>query len=70
MKKQMKEYLIEHKKHGCYDVTLVDDSKEVGRYKYLTCFRNKRAANNFVKEHKKGNVVIDPETCIPTPDFN
>jgi hypothetical protein len=65
----MKEYLIEHKKHGVYDVTLVDESKEVGRYQYLTCFRNKKAANCFVKEHKKGNVVIDPETRIPTPDF-
>tara|TARA_R110000851_G_scaffold329628_1_gene501683 strand:- start:2480 stop:2680 length:201 start_codon:yes stop_codon:yes gene_type:complete len=65
----MKEYQIEHKRHGCYYVNIVDESKDIGRYQYLTCFRNKKAAKNFVEEHKKGNVTIDPETCIPTPDF-
>tara|TARA_R110000824_G_scaffold24884_20_gene87181 strand:+ start:486 stop:686 length:201 start_codon:yes stop_codon:yes gene_type:complete len=65
----MIEYVIEHRKHGCYSVTEVDDEKEAGRYKYLTNFKNKKAAKKFVEEYKKGNVVIDPETRVPTPDF-
>ena len=65
----MKEYQINHIRHGCYEVTLVDESKEVGRYKYLTNFKNKKAAVNFIKAHEKGEVTIDRETGIPTPDF-
>ena len=65
----MAEYQIEHKRHGCYQIVLVDETKEVGRYRYLTNFRNKKAAKRFVEEHKKGNITIDPETGIPTPDF-
>lgn len=65
----MKEYRVEHMRHGCYEVILVDESKEVVRYKYLTNFRNKKAAANFIKAHEKGEVTIDPETGIPTPDF-
>jgi hypothetical protein len=70
MKKQMKEYLIEHKRHGCYYVSLVDESKDIGRYQYLTCFKNKKAVKKFIEQHKLGKVKIDPKTCIPTPDFN
>ena len=62
-------YQIDHVRHGCYEVRIVDETKEVGKYKYLTNFRNKKAAKNFILEHKKGNVTIDPESCIPTPDF-
>jgi hypothetical protein len=65
----MKEYRIDHVKHGCYNVILVDESKDPIRYEYLTNFRNKRAANAFVKAHEKGEVHIDPKTKIPTPDF-
>ena len=63
------EYEIKHVKHSCYEVRLIDKSKEIGKYKYLTNFRNKKAAKAFVKAHKEGKVVIDPETSIPTPDF-
>lgn len=62
-------YEIEHLRHGCYEVRIIDETKEVGKYKYLTNFRNKKSAKNFIIEHKKGNVTIDPITCVPTPDF-
>jgi len=66
----MKEYRIDHVKRGCYNVILVDESKTAsGRYEYLTNFKNKRAANAFVKAHQRGEVTIDPETKVPTPDF-
>lgn len=65
----MKEYKINHVRHGCWQVVLVDESKTIGRYRHLTNFRNKRAAKQFIEQHKKGNVTIDPETGIPTPDF-
>jgi len=29
----------------------------------------KKAVKEFVEQHARGNVTIDPETCIPTPDF-
>jgi len=62
-------YQIEHIRHGCYEVKLVDEKKEIGRYRYLTNFRNIKAAKAFVEAHKKNKVIIDPETSIPTPDF-
>ena len=65
----MKEYVIEHAKHGCWQVVLVDEDKEIGKYQYLTAFKNKKAAKKFIEQHQKGNVTIDPETRIPTPDF-
>ena len=65
----MIEYVIEHIRHGCYSVTEVDNEKNIGRYRYLTNFKNKKAAKNFLEEYKKGNVSIDPETRVPTPDF-
>jgi len=63
------EYEIKHLRHGCYGVTLVDETKEIGKYRYLTNFRNIKAAKAFIKAHKSGEVTIDPETGIPTPDF-
>tara|TARA_R110000737_G_C14302638_1_gene436304 strand:+ start:342 stop:593 length:252 start_codon:yes stop_codon:yes gene_type:complete len=69
LKDKMKQYQINHPKHSCYEVVFVDEEKEVGRYKYLTNFRNKKAAVAFVEQHALGNVTIDPETKIPTPDF-
>ena len=48
---------------------LVDETKEIGRYRYLTNFRNIKAAKAFVEAHKKNKVTIDPKTSIPTPDF-
>ncbi len=36
---------------------------------YLTNFKNKKAAERFIEAHKKDQVGIDPETCVPTPDF-
>jgi hypothetical protein len=65
----MKEYQIKHVRRGCYQVFLVDSSRDIGRYQYLTNFKNKKAAKNFIEAHKRGEVEIDPETCIPTPDF-
>tara|TARA_R110000824_G_scaffold202745_1_gene386949 strand:+ start:664 stop:864 length:201 start_codon:yes stop_codon:yes gene_type:complete len=65
----MEQYEIKHARHGCYQVFLVDESKDIGRYRYLTNFKNKKAAKNFIEAHKKGEVEIDRETCIPTPDF-
>ncbi len=65
----MKEYRINRVKRACYEVTLVDESKDIGRYKFLTSFTNKKAALRFIEAHKKGEVVIDWETGIPTPDF-
>jgi len=67
--KKKKKYIIEHKKHGCYEVCLTYTQDSNPHALYLTNFRNKKAAENFIKEHKRGNVVIDPETRIPTPDF-
>jgi hypothetical protein len=65
----MKEYTISHKRRGCYEVCLVYPHGEVVRSEYLTNFRNKKAAKRFIEEHQKGKVTIDPDTCIPTPDF-
>ena len=62
-------YQIDHVRHGCYEVRIVNESKDIGKYRYLTNFRNKKAANKFIEEHKKGNVTIETETSIPTPDF-
>jgi len=63
------EYEIRHPRRAVYEVVLVDRNKTIGRYRYLTNFKNKKAAKNFIEAHKKGEVEIDPETCIPTPDF-
>tara|TARA_R110000824_G_scaffold148920_7_gene318920 strand:- start:236 stop:436 length:201 start_codon:yes stop_codon:yes gene_type:complete len=65
----MKEYRIDRVRRACYEVTLVDESKDIGRYKHLTNFTNKKAALKFIEAHKRGEVTIDPETGIPTPDF-
>ncbi len=58
-------YIINHVRHGCYEVLMKEDEKTI----YLTNFRNKKAALKFVEAHKQDEVTIDPETCIPTPDF-
>jgi len=63
--KEVCNYIINHARHGCYEVLL----REAERMTYLTNFRNKKAAERFVSAHKEGQVTIDPETCIPTPDF-
>jgi len=63
--KKVSDYIINHIRHGCYEVILKIDEKMI----YLTNFKNKKAAASFIKAHKKDQVVIDPETCIPTPDF-
>ena len=58
-------YIINHVRHGCYEVVLRDDERLV----YLTNFRNKKAAERFIAAHKRDEVTIDPDTRIPTPDF-
>ena len=67
---KMAEYEINHVRHGCYSVILVDETKSVGQYRHLTFFKNKKAAKKFIEAHKKGEVTIDKETGIPTPDFH
>jgi len=62
---KVEEYTINHAKRGCYEVLLESGEQLL----YLTNFRNPRAAKKFIEEHKKGNVSIDLDTCIPTPDF-
>ena len=63
--KKASKYTIRHARHGCYEVIL-----EVGeKMAYLTNFKNKKAAERFIVAHEKGEVTIDPETCIPSPDF-
>jgi len=58
-------YIINHVRHGCYEVIL-----RVGeKLHYLTNFRNKKAAERFIAAHKRDEVTIDPDTCVPTPDF-
>ena len=63
--KEVSNYIINHVRHGCYEVILKIKEKLI----YLTNFRNKKAAERFIEAHKKNMVTIDPETCIPTPDF-
>lgn len=63
--KEIDNYIINHVRHGCYEVILKADEKLM----YLTNFRNKKAAERFIEAHKKNEVTIDPETCVPTPDF-
>jgi hypothetical protein len=63
--KEVSNYLINHHRHGCYEVILKTGEQML----YLTNFKNKKAAEKFVEAHKKDQVTIDPETCIPTPDF-
>jgi len=58
-------YDINHARHGCYEVLLKEDEKLI----YLTNFKNKKAAQEFIEAHKNNEVTIDPETCVPTPDF-
>ena len=58
-------YKINHVRHGCYEVLMETENKTL----YLTNFRNKKAVEAFIKEHKKGKVQIDWDTGIPTPDF-
>jgi len=64
--KKVSPYLINHLSHGCYEVILKEEEKMM----YLTNFRNKSAAEKFILAHEKGEVTIDLETCVPTPDFN
>jgi hypothetical protein len=63
--KEISNYHINHVRHGCYEVILQTGEKMA----YLTNFKNKKAAERFVEAHEDGEVVIDPETCVPTPDF-
>jgi len=63
------DYQIRHARHGCYEVRLVDETAEPTSYRYLTNFKNMRAAKKFIKEYSAGNVTIDPDTRVPTPDF-
>ena len=63
--KEISNYIINHVRHGCYEVILKMGEKLV----YLTNFRNKKAAERCIEAHKKDQVTIDPETCVPTPDF-
>ena len=63
--KEVSDYQINHPRRGCYEVILCAGEKMV----YLTNFRNKKAAERFIKAHKSGEVFIDPETCVPSPDF-
>ena len=63
------EYEIKHVKRGCYEVILVSECKEAGKFRYLTNFKNKKAAKAFIEAHKRDEVTIDYETNIPTPDF-
>ena len=58
-------YHVRHVRHGCYEVTLETGEKMV----YLTNFKNKKAAQKFIEAHRDDEVTIDPETCVPTPDF-
>ena len=58
-------YIINHVRHGCYEVIMRLDEKLI----YLTNFRNKKAAERFIEAHSNDQVEIDPETCVPTPDF-
>jgi hypothetical protein len=58
-------YIINHVRHGCYEVILKMGDNMI----YLTNFKNKKAAERFIEAHKKNEVTIDPETCIPSPDF-
>tara|TARA_Y100000034_G_C6607955_1_gene264687 strand:+ start:337 stop:531 length:195 start_codon:yes stop_codon:yes gene_type:complete len=62
---KIEDYIVNHAKRGCYEVLLEEGEQLL----YLTNFRNPRAAKKFIEEHKRGNVRIDPDTCIPTPDF-
>ncbi len=63
--KEISNYIVNHVRHGCYEVILKTGEKLA----YLTNFRNKKAAERFIKAHENNEVTIDPETCIPTPDF-
>ena len=63
--KEASNYIINHVRHGCYEVILKMEDKLV----YLTNFRNKKAAERFIEAHENNQVTIDPETCVPTPDF-
>lgn len=63
--KEVCNYIINHVRHGCYEVILRQDEHLV----YLTNFRNKKAAERFIGAHKQGQVTIDPDTRVPTPDF-
>jgi len=63
--KEVSDYVISHVRHGCYEVILKTGEKMI----YLTNFKNKKAAARFIEAHKDNQVTIDPETCVPTPDF-
>ena len=47
----------------------MDETVEPTSHRYLTNFKNMRAAKKFIKEYSAGNVTIDPDTRVPTPDF-
>jgi hypothetical protein len=53
LKDKIKQYQITHKRHGCYEVVFVDNSKEIGKFTYLTNFRNKKAVKEFVEQHAR-----------------
>lgn len=63
--KEVSKYIVRHARHGCYEVILQTGEKMI----YLTNFKNKKAAEKFVEAHENDEVTIDPETCIPKPDF-
>ena len=69
MKDKNVEYCIESVSRTCYQVIRVQSGGRTPRRQYLTNFKKKRAAKAFIEEYKKGNVSIDPETNVPTPDF-
>lgn len=58
-------YHVNHARHGCYEVILEEGDRKI----YLTNFKNKKAAANFILAHQAGKVTIDPDTRVPTPDF-
>lgn len=64
--KEISNYIINHARHGCYEVILKAGEKMI----YLTNFKNKKGAEKFIEAHENDQVTIDPETCVPTPDFN
>tara|TARA_R110000796_G_scaffold169173_2_gene286051 strand:- start:707 stop:904 length:198 start_codon:yes stop_codon:yes gene_type:complete len=63
------QYEIRKARRACYEVIVVSGSGPATKRHYLTNFRTKKAASKFIEAYQKGKVTIDPDTCIPTPDF-
>ena len=71
-------YKINHVRHGCYEVLLETKSKTL----YLTNFRNKKAVEAFIKQHKKGLIetgvtlmqdyliIVEPNSINIGKEFN